>query len=1006
MKNFLQNIAKTLHQTYKDKLSGCCIVFPNRRSGLFFNKYLSEITGKPNPAILTINELMQKLSHLQIADDELILIFTLFKIYKKERKTTENFDEFYFWGQMLLNDFDALDKYLVDAKDLFQNLKSLQEIENQFNYLSPEQIKAIKNFWKSFEPTKYTKHQADFISIWSVLYDIYTKFNKELHSKGIAYEGMVYREVADKIKNNDVETRRASSLQCQKTSSLLHYEKIIFIGFNALTRCEEKLFDFLKQENLAEFYWDYDKYYIENEIQEAGLFLRENIKNYPSPNNPGEILKTPLNKKDLTGQKFHGVNSSNFDYLSKKDKHIEFIAVPSEVGQAKIVNQILQKTIQPPNIDTAIVLPDEHLLIPLLYSLPEEIKAINVTMGYPLKDTPAYSLIEHIIELQKNIRIVSDERYLPSEICSPSGMQSNSYKADYSTGRATISQGQFYFRNVLAILNHQYINNEVAKSLVDYINKNNKIYISPDELGKNELLKNIFHRINKLDEIPEYLVNILHNVFQKDIPELEQEYINQFILAIKQLKEIITRQEIPMSIETFFKLLKQIIQTINIPFEGEPLEGLQVMGVLETRALDFENVIILSMNEGILPAGDSASTFIPYNLRKGFGLPTVEHSDAIYAYYFYRLIQRAKNIYLIYNSTSNGRATGEMSRFLYQLKYESGFNILEKNLTFDISLSLPEKINIKKTTAVINKLEQYFTNDGDKKYFSPSAINTYIDCSLKFYFRYIAQLKEPDEVKEEIDAMTFGNLLHKAMNIIYKSYENKLINVQDIENLINNKQIIEDAILKSFEKEYYSKNVSGRNILIFEILKKYILQILHIDKNYTPFQIIELEKEYKIRFPVKLNNKEENINLGGTIDRIDKLVDTLRIIDYKTGKVESSYSDIPSLFTKENINRNKAVLQILFYSMLYEKNRKQPTDITPALYFTKQLFNDNFDYHIKKKQDGKYIIQETFNTVSEEFENELKNVFKEIFNPELDFEQVKNENICNYCPYSGICHRD
>ncbi len=426
MENFLQNTAKTLHQTYNDKLSGCCIVFPNRRSGLFFNKYLSEI-GKPtsSPVILTINELMQKLSHLQIADDELILIFTLFKIYKKERKTTEDFDEFYFWGQMLLNDFDALDKYLVDAKDLFQNLASLKEIENQFNYLSPEQIKAIKNFWKSFDSAKYTKHQADFISIWSVLYDIYTKFNKELHSKGIAYEGMVYREVADKIKNNDVETRRASSLQCQKTSSLLHYEKIIFIGFNALTRCEEKLFDFLKHENLAEFYWDYDKYYIENEIQEAGLFLRENIKNYPSPNNPGEILKTPLNKKDLTGQKFHGVNSSNFDYLSKKDKHIEFIAVPSEVGQAKIVNQILQKTNQPPNIDTAIVLPDEHLLIPLLYSLPEEIKAINVTMGYPLKDTSVYSLIEHIIELQKNIRIVSDERYLPSEICSPSGMQSN-----------------------------------------------------------------------------------------------------------------------------------------------------------------------------------------------------------------------------------------------------------------------------------------------------------------------------------------------------------------------------------------------------------------------------------------------------------------------------------------------------------------------------------------------------------------------------------------------------
>ena len=707
MNSFLQHIAQDLYTRYGSDISELCIVFPNRRASLYFKKYLSELSDKPiwAPDTTTINELMQQISGLTTAD-HIKLLFELYRIYKQAKKSEESFDDFYFWGEMMLNDFDDIDKYLVNPEDLFKNLKSLKSIQDQFNYLSPEQVEAIKQFWQSFDPEKNSAHQEDFISIWNVLLEIYKQFNKKLGELGIAYEGMIYRAVADKIKGNDVIE--------------LPHKKYVFAGFNALNNCEKKFFNYLNNNKLADFYWDYDLSYINNKHHEAGLFLRDNINQYKQPES--------ISGKDI------------FTSLSQ-NKNIEIISVPSDVGQAKVITQKLKEnganTGDSPN-KTAIVLADEELLVPVLHSVPDSIDKVNITMGYPVNNTPVYSLLEHIIDLQKN-------------------------------AKETKNGITFYHKNVVAILNHQYVNSQYSKEateLLQYIKKNNKIVITRNELASCDFFKTIFTKINTSPELSEYILNILHNIYNAlkksgqentiHTTSLEKEYIYHIYLSINRLKDVLHEQKIEIKMETYIRLIRKIIRNLRIPFTGEPLSGLQIMGILETRLLDFENLYITSVNEGIFPKTDAALSFIPYNLRRGFGLPTIEHQDAIYAYYFYRLLQRAKNVSIIYNSSSDGLQTGEMSRFLYQLKYESGFDIKEKSLKYDINITQPKEIRIEKSDEILKKLSKFQSSAGETKYLSPSGLSTYLRCQMQFYFRYVAELRKQDELTEEI--MTFSKI--------------------------------------------------------------------------------------------------------------------------------------------------------------------------------------------------------------------------------------------------------
>jgi Fe-S-cluster formation regulator IscX/YfhJ/CRISPR/Cas system-associated exonuclease Cas4 (RecB family) len=963
MDNLLFHIARYIYETHPDDLGDCCIVFPNRRAGLFFSQYLSEITDKPiwSPAFLTINELMQEFSDLQIADN-LILVFELYKVFRDKKKTSESFDEFYYWGEMLLNDFDDIDKHLVNSNDLFQNLAALKNIQDQLGYLTENQLEAINNFWNSFTKDKYSVHQEDFIRLWDVLPEIYNLFNQNLNQKKIAYEGMIYRQVAENIRG--------------KTNLDLTYKTYIFIGFNALNVCEEILFDFLKKENRAEFFWDYDEYYLKNQFHEAGFFIRKNLKKFPSQ-----------------------LSNFTFNRLTETDKKIEIISVPSDVGQTKLINQLLQKIHKPESINyfnTAVVLADEYLLMPVLFSIPEEIKEINVTMGYPVKDTPVFSLVTKLIELQQYIKT--------------------------SSGGSC----RFYYKLVLSILNHQYITcqeiNEV-EILINSIISQNKIYLTQEELGTQELLNLIFRKVESPEEMSAYLMEILYYMFDKieteeagriDSSGLHKEYIYNIYTSVNKLKEILKEKKVKVSLETYFKLLNKIIENIKIPFTGEPLAGLQVMGLLETRVLDFENLVILSMNEGILPKTTPPYSFIPYNLRKGFGLPTIEHQDSIFAYYFYRLIQRAKNIYLLYNSSQGDMRTGEMSRFLTQLKLDPVFNITEKDVSFEIKMIPGKPISISKSLPIMEMLDTFHANSSHQRYISPSAINTWLDCSLKFYFRYIASIEEPAEVFEDVDFVVFGNLLHRTINSLYHRFGEQTIQPKDLVDLKKESVLIEKAITRAFEEEFtgdrksysFPFELTGRNIITKEILKKYIYQILEVDIRFAPFSITGLEKFYKYKIPVRLPGGRTEIFLGGHIDRIDRKNNIFRIIDYKTGKASNSFPGIKSLFQKGDRNRNKAVFQTFIYSLLFVKNNPG-IKIKPGLYITKEIFKDNFDATINLSlSKNKKVRVENFSDIADDFLLELKRLFEELFNQDIEFRQVDDIEICKTCPYAMICHRE
>jgi hypothetical protein len=798
------------------------------------------------------------------------------------------------------------------------------------------------------------------MGLWSVLSKVYKGFRESIKKKGRGYEGMIYREVAEMIdKEKPVN---------------LEFETYILVGFNALNPCEERLFDFLKGSGNALFFWDYDSYYTDNMNHEAGHFIRRNLARYPEE------------KIDLS-----------FSELEKPGKQIDYIAAPTEMGQTKIISQLV-KQVKPPDKQqphqTAIVLADEKLLMPVLYSIPSDYGMINVTMGYPIKDSPLYSLVVNLIELQKGKR----------------------YKADKIP--------LFYHKPVLALLNHQYLhdhNDNYLKDISTDIIQNNRIYIDPSTFVEKELTGMIFKEIRSPGEMSEYLLDILLFLYNKlksneeeakERTDIHQEYVYHLYLTIKRLGNIISDEEIKISFNTYLKLLDKLVKNIRIPFSGEPLAGLQVMGILETRALDFENLIMISMNEGIFPGGRAAPTFIPYNLRKGFGLPTIEHQDAIYAYYFYRLLQRAKNVKLIYNSDSQGMRSGEMSRYLIQLNFRQGFAINKKNIRTDIQLTDPYQICIDKDERIMKEILGKWGPENKKSFLSPSALNCYLDCSLKFYFRYIAGLKEPDELSEEIDYPVFGTLLHRAINLLYSPLINKVVEKETLSAILREPGKIENAITQAFSEIFRSAssqsgrtNPEGRNLVILEILKKYLTRILKVDMQYLPFEFLFLEKVLDRVIYIENQEKELALSIGGTIDRVDRTHNEVRIIDYKTGRGDLGFQGISSLFNRGNPNRNGSVFQTLLYASLVSQEMSDQT-IVPGLYYARDLFKDEFDYHIinKDPDKGPFVIHD-FKSLTDEFTVHIADLLKEIVNPETPFQQVENSKICEFCPYKEICQR-
>ena len=957
MKPFLYQVASLFYEKWGAEVSRLAFVFPNRRTGLFFQKYLSEVADIPlfSPTILTINDLFIQLSGKQSAD-RISMLFILYDIYIRQSGSTETFDEFLYWGEMLLNDFDDIDKYMANARMLFSNVTDLREIENDFDFLSDEQIAAIRSFWSSFYPRGDTPNQQQFLAVWQVLYDLYEEFRATLAAEGKGYEGMIFREVVESMERGE--------------SPDLPYEQIVFVGLNALSVSEERFLAQLQKREIADFYWDYVSDKVTDPDNKASYFVSRNLKSFPSS------MKLPPEEKVKT--------------------EIEVIGIPSGIGQAKYVYTLLSDWCKEAEMSseealrTAVILPDEHLLIPVLNAIPEQIRRINVTMGYPLAGTPVASLIEYILALQKNVRYI-DRNPL------------------------------FYFRDVLPVLNHRYIlstSPEIISSLVKEITENNKIYISHTELEKTPLLEILFTPVTGVEAFSDYLIKVLEELNkvmsalsdeeEEDAPQrtndLEQEFIFHYFTTVNRMKEVMKDARIEMKIDTFFRLLKRVTDTITIPFHGEPLSGLQIMGVLETRALDFDRLIILSMNEGIFPQRKAANSFIPYNLRRGFGLPTYEHQDSVWAYHFYRLIERASHVSLLYDTRSNGLQTGEVSRFVHQLHYHYEVPMRDKLVVYNVSSSETPPLAVPKREDIMRRLDAY--RKGGSKAISASAINTYLDCPLKFYFSVVEGIREEEEVSETIESDVFGSILHKVMEELYKPFQGKMVTVDLLKAIRKDTALLTGAIARAFASEFFKtevvRSLTGQNYLIGEMIRKYVEKILERDGKLTPFVYIESER--KINGLISLSDHSE-IRLKGFIDRVDEVLDAIRIIDYKSGSGTTTFSSIESLFNKEEKDRAKAVMQVFMYCWMYAHfTENKGKTIQPGIYYVRSLFSDPFDpsvYH--RIERGKSEKVEDFSGYAQAFEEGLRGCLDEIFNPEIPFTQTPTGKACSYCPFKGIC---
>ncbi len=957
MTPFLQQIASLFYQQYGAEVSRLAFVFPNRRTGLFFQKYLSEVADKPlfSPTILTINDLFVQLSGKQTAD-RINMLFMLYDIYVRHSGSTETFDEFLYWGEMLLNDFDDVDKYMADARMLFTNVTDLREIENDFSFLDAEQIAAIRTFWSSFYPKGDSPNQEEFLAVWKILYTLYNDLRDALAAEGRGYEGMIFREVVEQMEQNNC---------CD-----LPYTKVVFVGLNALSVAEERFLIQLQKRGIADFYWDYASDKVTDPNNKASYFVERNLKNFPS--------QYPLPAEE------------------KVDTEIEVIGIPSGIGQAKqvytLLNELCKEDEMSPEeaLRTAIILPDEHLLIPVLNAIPEQIRRINVTMGYPLAGTPVASLMEYILALQKNVRYVD-------------------------------RQPVFYFRDVLPILNHRYISStcpEIVNALVKDIAENNRIYISAADLGKTDLLSVLFLPVTDVNTFSDYLINVLQELNKvmhalssgeeeedatQRTNDLEQEFIFHYFTTVNRMKEIMQDAGIEMKIDTYFRLLKRVTDTITIPFRGEPLSGLQIMGVLETRALDFDRLIILSMNEGIFPLRKAANSFIPYNLRRGFGLPTYEHQDSVWAYHFYRLIYRASHVSLLYDTRSNGLQTGEVSRFVHQLHYHYEVPLQNKLVVYNVSSAKTPALQVKKTDEVMQRLNAF--HKGGNRAISASAVNTYLDCPLKFYFSVVEGIQEEEEVSETIESNVFGSILHKVMEELYMPLCGKIVTADLLKAIKKDTPVLTGAIARAFAEIFFMSDVvrplTGQNFLIGEMIRKYVEKILERDSKLTPFRYIESERKINRLFTLGDNRTE--IQLKGFIDRIDEVRDAVRVIDYKSGSGTSVFTSVESLFDKEDKDRAKAVMQVFMYSWMLGAAPAGKT-IQPGIYYMRTLFSDSFDASVSRRIERTKTEPVTdFSAYSEAFEGELRRCLDEIFGRETPFTQTTTEKACAWCPFKDIC---
>ncbi len=965
MKPFLEELAEKIIGRHS-KLEELTIVFPNRRAALFFRHYLSKQLTQPawSPALITIEELFKELSDLQQADP-LNLIFKLYKVYRSVMNTDESFDKFYFWGDMLLRDFDEVDKYLIPAAMLFKDLSALRELDETFDYMTEEQKRFLRDFWQNFED-KSAGSKEEFLKVWRELPNVYASFVKTLRREGIGYEGMIHRDVVERIQAGrwSGKQKGSKSPSPQETRGILAGggRELIFAGFNALTKSEEVLISHFVSTG-AQVFWDLDAYYLEDDNQEAGQFFRQ------------------YRAHSILGATFEPSPPSHF---KDRERIVSLYGVPQKVGQAKLLGQLLEKEFNqtlPSNgpgeeVKTVIVLPDESVLLSVMHSLPEVLDSVNVTMGYPLGSTPLCNLLELLLDLQINRK-----------------------------------EDRFSHRQVTAILAHAYVlshDEEQATALRLDIIHQNRVYIAAVELQKEKsILQTLFQPVDA-EGIAAYLLEIVQKLGARfeDRQSFDREYAFHFHRHLSRLHEVLNESGSQLDLKGFQKLFRQVIQVQKIPFTGEPLKGLQIMGVLETRNLDFDTVCILSLNEGLLPVTPRQGSYIPHAIRKAYQLPTHDHQDAMYAYLFYRILQRARNIKLFYNTEPDVLGTGEMSRFVQQLIFESGWDIKHHILSNPIQLKEAIPIDVAKTPAVLEALAKYADPEGSG--ISPSALNDYIECSLRFYLKHIAGLREAQEVEEDLDARIFGNFLHNIMDWFYHEMIDRKQSDEITAGDLDAGQA--DALLgtlidRAFREHYHldpEKPIEyrGQRVVVRAIFLQFPQRIIELDRLYAPFTIELLEeRKFNAPLPIRANGSGQTVIISGRIDRVDSKDGLVRVIDYKTGKDELTFESIASLFTGHG-RRNKAAFQTILYSWLYKQKTESALAIRPMLMNRKNLFKDG----LKAFKMDKVEVSD-IRPWLQEFEGKLKTLLEDLYNPGILFTQTSEERNCKFCLYKNMCRR-
>lgn len=957
METFLKQVAHDLYNKTEGNFTKVAIVFPNKRASLFFNEYLAQESDCPiwSPTYVSISELFRQSSDLSIADP-IKLVCDLYKVFQKATGSKETLDDFYFWGEMLIADFDDADKNMADTHALFSNLKDLNELMDNYDFLEEGQKEALSQFFHNFSINQVTELKQRFISMWNVLGDIYTEYKALLESQSIAYEGMLYRQVIEQL---DVEA--------------LPYNKYIFVGFNVLNKVEHTLFKKLNEAGKAMFYWDYDTFYLNKTPHEAGEFIRRNLRDFPSE-----------------------LPASFFDNLNQP-KEVTFIESPTENGQVRYLPQWIRENLTSQEKETAVVLCNEALLQPVLHALPDNVKHINITTGFPLSQTPAYSFVNALMELHT------------------SGYNPNN--------------GRYLFAEVISVLKHPYTRqlSPEAEKLEQTLTRDNRFYPLPSELKQDNVLELLFTpRRNNLD-LCSMLSEALKEVaviYQQQaashsdaFDQLYRESLFKTYTLVNRFHTLIESKELNVQAGTFQRLLTRVMSSSSIPFHGEPAIGMQVMGVLETRNLDFRHLIMLSVNEGQLPKAGGDSSFIPYNLRKAFGMTTIDHKIAVYAYYFYRLMQRAEKVTLVYNTATDGINRGELSRFMLQFLIEWGYPVLRKQLEAAQSPQDSTPIIIEKTPDVMERMKSVFDiRNNPKALISPSALNCYLDCPLKFYYKYVALLSAPDEVTADIDSAKFGSIFHYAAEHIYKDLtaHGKLISRENLETLLKDEVRLQTYVDNGFKELFFNlpqneqPEYNGIQLINSAVIVKYIQQLLRNDLRYAPFTFVGSEQRIFENIEICTPTGDIQSRIGGIIDRIDSKGESLRIVDYKTGGDADTPANVQSLFIPDK-KRSNYVFQTFLYASIVCKKLREKNDnrlVAPALLYIHRAASENYSPVIQMGEPRKPKEPvDNFAQHEGDFRENLKTLLEDIFNPDISFTQTEIEDKCAYCDFKALCKK-